>query len=186
VTDTLAALLHEGCVEDWQRRFANGAQAITMHDVSAHDETATRLTARGVHVGCDMDLAYEAGRQDGAHEATGLDVERLAAALRSVEDQTGYALHVTPTFAAAIARAYATTPQPAEMSDNQAALESLPYAVQAAEFNLPHRVVVDQHGHYWRDYGDFLSMCPVSDENVGTEVVAAFILTPQPAEEEGR
>jgi hypothetical protein len=39
---------------------------------------------------------------------------------------------------------------------------------------LPIRVVVDQHGHYWRDYGDHWSMCPVSDENVATDPVTEF------------
>lgn len=39
---------------------------------------------------------------------------------------------------------------------------------------LPIRVVVDQHGHYWRDYGDHWSMCPVSDENTATEPVTEF------------
>lgn len=41
---------------------------------------------------------------------------------------------------------------------------------------LPPRVIVDQHGHYWRDYGDHLSMPPVSDENVATDVAATFYL----------
>ena len=40
--------------------------------------------------------------------------------------------------------------------------------------DLPQRVIVDQHGHYWRDYGDYLSMCPVSEENTPTEVDAVF------------
>lgn len=39
---------------------------------------------------------------------------------------------------------------------------------------LPIRVVVDQHGHYWRDYGDHWSMCPVSDENTATWPVTEF------------
>ena len=56
--------------------------------------------------------------------------------------------------------------RPDGVSDNQAALESLPDAVQAVDFNLPARVIVCEHGHYWRDYGDFLSMCPVSDDNL--------------------
>ena len=64
-----------------------------------------------------------------------------------------------------------------EISDNQAALESLPDAVQGADLNLPARVIVDQHGHYWRDYGEFLSMCPVSEENTATEVVHVYALT---------
>lgn len=41
--------------------------------------------------------------------------------------------------------------------------------------DLPERVIVDQHGHYWRDYGDHYSMCPVSDENVATEVAAVYL-----------
>ena len=45
--------------------------------------------------------------------------------------------------------------------------------------DLPGRVIVDQHGHYWRDYGDFLSMPPVSDENVATEVAAIYIADPE-------
>lgn len=61
-------------------------------------------------------------------------------------------------------------------TDNRDALEWLPYDVQASKGNLPRRVIVDQHGHYWRDYGDFLSMCPVSDENTATEVVAEYVL----------
>ena len=40
--------------------------------------------------------------------------------------------------------------------------------------DLPKRVIVDQHGHYWRDYGTHLSMCPVSEENTETEVYAVF------------
>ncbi len=41
--------------------------------------------------------------------------------------------------------------------------------------DLPDRVIVDQHGHYWRDYGAFHSMCPVSDENTRTEVAAVYV-----------
>ena len=55
--------------------------------------------------------------------------------------------------------------------------KSLRDAVQGADLNLPGRVIVDQHGHYWRDYGEFLSMCPVSDENTETEVVHVYTLT---------
>jgi hypothetical protein len=40
--------------------------------------------------------------------------------------------------------------------------------------NYPIRVVVDQHGHYWRDYGDHWSMCPVSDENRATTPAYEF------------
>ena len=40
--------------------------------------------------------------------------------------------------------------------------------------DLPTRVIVDQHGHYWRDYGTHLSMCPVSEENAETRVHAVF------------
>lgn len=41
--------------------------------------------------------------------------------------------------------------------------------------DLPLRVVVDHHGHYWRDYGDYLSMCPVSDENNEMVVAAVYV-----------
>lgn len=41
---------------------------------------------------------------------------------------------------------------------------------------LPDRVVVDQHGHFWQDFGDYWSMCRVSDENVETEAVAIYRL----------
>ena len=41
--------------------------------------------------------------------------------------------------------------------------------------DLPDRIVVDAHGHYWRDYGTHWSMCPVSDENVETEAVAVYV-----------
>lgn len=97
----LATLLHERCQEDWQRRFDNGAQAITMHDVSAHDETARWLAARGVTVG--------------------LDVERLAAALHEVHGGgpcfTRY--RNCEQNAAAIARAYAATPAQPEPDDTE-------------------------------------------------------------------
>lgn len=43
-----------------------------------------------------------------------------------------------------------------------------------APTDLPERVVVDQHGHYWRDYGMHWSMPPVSDENVATEAIAVY------------
>jgi len=48
---------------------------------------------------------------------------------------------------------------------------------------LPIRVVVDQHGHYWRDYGDHWSMCPVSTENVATDPVTEFYATPATSSE---
>ena len=46
--------------------------------------------------------------------------------------------------------------------------------------DLPDRVIVDQHGHYWRDYGDSYSMCPVSDENNETQVAAVFVRVDDP------
>lgn len=59
--------------------------------------------------------------------------------------------------------------------------ETSPEARLAAD--LPLRVIVDQHGHYWRDYGEFLSMCPVSTENVELKTVASFYrLVPPPDE----
>ncbi len=50
--------------------------------------------------------------------------------------------------------------------------------------DLPERVVVDQHGHYWRDYGDYWSMCPVSEENISTEPVAVYVRAAALAERE--
>ena len=40
---------------------------------------------------------------------------------------------------------------------------------------LPDSVVVDQHGHYWRDFGEYLSMPPVSDENVETHATTTYV-----------
>jgi len=41
---------------------------------------------------------------------------------------------------------------------------------------LPKRIIVDQNGHYWRDFGggDSLSMCPTSDANEPTEIAATY------------
>jgi hypothetical protein len=78
----------------------------------------------------------------------------------------------------------AATPAPLsadEIADNQAALESLPDAVQAVDFNLPPRVIVCEHGHYWRDYGDFLSMCPVSEDNLSCSPQTVYALVPDPS-----
>lgn len=78
--DTLAALLHElavGCTYG----YGEAAHA------EGHKVHAARLAARGVHVGCDMDLAYEAGRQDGAHEATQPAPDALREAAHIVEQQ---------------------------------------------------------------------------------------------------
>jgi hypothetical protein len=41
--------------------------------------------------------------------------------------------------------------------------------------DLPERVVVDQHGHYWRDYVTHLSMPPVSEENNETVIAATYV-----------
>ena len=48
--------------------------------------------------------------------------------------------------------------------------------------DLPPRVIVCEHGHYWRDYGDFLSMCPVSEDNLACspQTVYAIVATPAP------
>lgn len=40
--------------------------------------------------------------------------------------------------------------------------------------DLPIRVVVGANGAYWRDYGDYYSMCPVSEDNDPIEVVAVY------------
>ena len=42
--------------------------------------------------------------------------------------------------------------------------------------DLPKRVIVDQHGHYWRDFGTHLSMPPVSDENLETTTEGRYLL----------
>lgn len=40
---------------------------------------------------------------------------------------------------------------------------------------LPKRIIVDQNGHYWREWDDgTLSMCPTTEANEKTEVVATF------------
>lgn len=44
-----------------------------------------------------------------------------------------------------------------------------------ATTDLPDKVVVDQHGHYWRSYPNHYSMPPVSDENTETEVIAVYV-----------
>lgn len=49
-----------------------------------------------------------------------------------------------------------------------------PWKCNGPHIALPDRIVVDQHGHYWRDYGDYWSMCPVSEENVSTDPVAVY------------
>ena len=41
---------------------------------------------------------------------------------------------------------------------------------------LPDRVVVGANGAYWRDYGDFYSMCPVSDDNDPVVPVAVYAM----------
>lgn len=41
--------------------------------------------------------------------------------------------------------------------------------------DLPKRIIVDQNGHYWRDFGDSLSMCPTTEANEDTQIVAVFV-----------
>jgi hypothetical protein len=43
------------------------------------------------------------------------------------------------------------------------------------ERSLPKRVVVGANGAYYRDFGGFYSMCPVSDDNDPVEVVAVYV-----------
>lgn len=43
-------------------------------------------------------------------------------------------------------------------------------------YDIPPTVIVCQHGHYWRNYGDSLSMCPVSDDNLACTPAATYIL----------
>lgn len=40
--------------------------------------------------------------------------------------------------------------------------------------DLPDRVIVGQNGAYWRESGDTLSMCPVSEDNDPVEAVAIY------------
>lgn len=51
--------------------------------------------------------------------------------------------------------------------------------------DLPKRVIVDQNGHYWRDFGDSLSMCPTTEANEDTEIVAVFEQAVTPADGQG-
>jgi hypothetical protein len=39
---------------------------------------------------------------------------------------------------------------------------------------LPDRIVIGANGAYWRDYGTYYSMCPVSTDNDPVEIVAAY------------
>lgn len=50
---------------------------------------------------------------------------------------------------------------------------------------LPKRIIVDQNGHYWRDFGDSLSMCPTIEANENTTVVASYEPANKPGREEG-
>lgn len=45
---------------------------------------------------------------------------------------------------------------------------------ERADVDLPDRIVVGANGAYWRDYGDYYSMCPVSEDNDPVEVVAVY------------
>ena len=40
---------------------------------------------------------------------------------------------------------------------------------------LPERVVVDANGAYWRDFGDYYSMCPTSTDNGPVELAALYV-----------
>jgi len=112
--------------------------------------------------------------------ATPAPLDVMVAAKRLVDDwdngEGRYAANID-----ALRTALAATPAPLDddvRGDNQAALESLPDAVQAVDFNLPPRVIVCQHGHYWRDYGDFLSMCPVSEDNLSCSPQTVYAPAP--------
>ena len=54
-----------------------------------------------------------------------------------------------------------------------------------AASDLPHMLIVDQHGHYWRAYDDHYSMPAVSDENTGIEIVASYIRSTSFSEKAG-
>jgi len=112
--------------------------------------------------------------------ATPAPLDVMVAAKRLVDDwdngEGRYAANID-----ALRTALDATPAPLDddvRGDNQAALESLPDAVQAVDFNLPPRVIVCQHGHYWRDYGDFLSMCPVSEDNLSCSPQTVYAPAP--------
>lgn len=40
---------------------------------------------------------------------------------------------------------------------------------------LPYRVVIGANGAYWRDFGAYFSMCPVSSDNDPVEEVAVYV-----------
>ena len=42
--------------------------------------------------------------------------------------------------------------------------------------DFPNRVIVGANGAYWRDYGDHLSMCPVSTDNDPVVAAAVYVL----------
>lgn len=46
---------------------------------------------------------------------------------------------------------------------------------EPTEASLPPRIVVGKNGAYWRDYGDYFSMCPVSTDNDPVEIVALYV-----------
>jgi len=50
-----------------------------------------------------------------------------------------------------------------------------PKETPVTDNSLPVRVVVDQNGNYWRDYGSHYSMCPVSEDNEPVTVTMAYI-----------
>jgi len=50
--------------------------------------------------------------------------------------------------------------------------------------DLPARIVVGANGAYWRDYGDYYSMCPVSTDNDPVEVVATYVRLEVPGEDD--
>lgn len=43
------------------------------------------------------------------------------------------------------------------------------------EASLPDLVVVGRDGAYWRDFGDFYSMCPVSTDNDPVVPIAFYV-----------
>lgn len=46
--------------------------------------------------------------------------------------------------------------------------------------DLPDRIVVGANGAYWRDFGEFYSMCPVSTDNDPVDVVAVYVRVQPP------
>ena len=63
-------------------------------------------------------------------------------------------------------------------SQSRPAAQRRSYTYRGVE--VPDRIVVGKNGAYWRDFGEFYSMCPTSTDNDPVDVVAVYelVLTP--------